>query len=80
MSNTVSIFKRERGIYLETLHWERASSRNDGGTSWFSSSWGGIPELRRVTPGTSRVASGMSSLHSSCEGELWIALESIQGK
>ena len=30
--------------------------------------------------GSSRVAPGKSSLHSSCEGELGIALESLQGK
>ena len=37
--------KRERGITLETLQWERASSGDEGGTSWFFSSCGGILEL-----------------------------------
>ena len=32
-------------ISLEMLQWERASSRDDWGTSWFFSSWGGILEL-----------------------------------
>ena len=42
-------FKRERGISLETLQQERASSRDDRGTSWFFSSCGGILDLRRGT-------------------------------
>ena len=37
-------------------------------------------ELQWGTQGNSRVASGKSSLLSSCEGEHWIALESMQGK
>ena len=36
MSSTVSNFKRERGISLEKLQWESASSRNDGGPRGFS--------------------------------------------
>ena len=47
VSSTVSNFKRECGISLETLQKERASSRDDGRTSWFFSSYGGILELRR---------------------------------
>ena len=35
-SSTVSNFKRERGISLETLERERAPSHDDGGTSGFS--------------------------------------------
>ena len=62
------------------LQWEKASSLNDGGTSWFFSSCGGILELSRGTQGTSPGAPGKSNLHSSCEGELGIALESLQGK
>ena len=46
VSSTVSNFKRECGISLETLQKERASSRDDGRTSWFFSSYGGILELR----------------------------------
>ena len=37
MSSTVSNFKGERGISLKLLQWERASSTDDGGTSWFFS-------------------------------------------
>ena len=33
VSSTVSNFKSKRGISLETLQWEKASSRDDGGTS-----------------------------------------------
>ena len=51
-----------------------------GETSWFFSNCGGILELRRGTQGPSRGAPGTSNLHSSCEGELGIALESLQGK
>ena len=80
VSSTVSKFKREHGISLEMLQWERASSQDDRGTSWFFSSCGGILELRRGTQGTCLVALGKSNLHSSCEGELGIALESLQGK
>ena len=80
MSNTVLNFKRERGISPEMLQWERASSRDDRGISWFFSSCSEILELRRGTQGASRVAPGKSNLHLSCEGELGIALESLQGK
>ena len=80
MSGIISNFKKERGIYLETLQWERASSRDDGATSWFFSSCGGILEFRRGAQRTTRGALGKSSLHWSCEGDLGIALESLQGK
>ena len=80
MFSTVSNFKREHGISLETLQWERASSGDDGGTSWFFSSCGGILELRPGTQGASRVAPGKSNLHLSFVGELGIALKSLQGK
>ena len=57
-----------------------ASSRGDGGISWFFSSYGGkfgvSLELRRGTQGASHVAQEKSSLHSSCDGERGIALES----
>ena len=40
----------------------------------------GIPlELRRGPQGPTRVASGKSSLHSSCEGPLGIPLQSVRG-
>ena len=76
-SRTVSNFKREHGISLETLHQEGVSSHYDGGNSWFFSSCGGILELRQGTQGACRVAPGKSNLHSSCERELGIALESL---
>ena len=80
MSSTLPNFKRERGISLETLQWKRASTHDDSGTSWFFSRWGGILELRRGTQGASCDAPGKSNLNSSCEGELGIALESLQDK
>ena len=45
VSNTILNVKRELGISLEMLQWEKASSRYDGGTSLFLSSWGSILEL-----------------------------------
>ena len=41
---------------------KRASSRNDGGTSCFFSSCGGIIRLPRGTQGASRVGPGKSNL------------------
>ena len=35
VSSTVLNFKRERAISPETLKWERASARDDGGPSLF---------------------------------------------
>ena len=67
-------------ISPKTLKWERASARNDGGTSWIFSSCGRILKLLQGTQGASLGAPGNSNLHSSCEGELWIALELLQGK
>ena len=80
MSSTISNFKRERGISLDTLQWEEASSHDDGGTSWFLTSCGEIFELRRGTQDASPVGPEKSNLHSSCEGELGIAHESLQSK
>ena len=80
VSSILSNFKRERGISLETLQQERASSRDVGGTSWHFSSYGGILELRRGTQEASGFGVGKSNLHSSYEWELGIALESLQGK
>ena len=45
VSNTILNFKRELGISLETLQWEKASSPDDGGTEGFFSSCCGILEL-----------------------------------
>ena len=62
---------------------KRASPCFDWGISWFvlSCSWRlEIPlQVPRGTQGTSRVASGKSSLHWSCEGQPGSALESQQG-
>ena len=62
----------------------KASSRDDGKISWFFSSCGvmcGVSlNLRWGTQGASCVAAGKSSLHSSFEGELVIALNSLQNK
>ena len=80
VSSTVSKFKREHGISLEMMQQERASSRDDRGTSWFFWSCSRILELQQGIQGASRVAPGKSNLHSCCEGELSIALESLQGK
>ena len=71
----VSNFKREHRISLETLQLERASSGDDGGTSWFYSHCGGILELRRGTQGASRVGPGKSNLHLSARGS-WGLLSS----
>ena len=79
MSSTVSNFKRKRGISLETLQWERASSRDYGGSSGFFSSCCGILELQQGSQGASRVAPGKSNLRSSSEGECGLALGSRQG-
>ena len=80
VSSTISNFKRERGISLDTLQWEEASSHDDGGTSWFLTSCGEIFELQQATQRTSHVSPGKSNLHSSCERELGIPLESLQVK
>ena len=45
VSSAISNVKTERGTSLEKLYQERASSCDDGGTSWFFSSCGGILEL-----------------------------------
>ena len=80
MSITVSNFKKKSGICLKMMQSERASSGDDGGTSCFFWSCSRILELQWGTQGASRVVPGKSNLHSSCEGELGIALKSLQGK
>ena len=67
MSSTVSNFKRKSGISLETLQWERASSLNDGETSWF---FKGKPR------GFSRIVAGFLSY----DGELRDPLVVPQGR
>ena len=75
-------FEREIWIGLEALQGKRASSRIEVEILWFFSSCGRkieVPlELPRGPQGTSRIASGKSSLLSSFEGEGWTALESLQ--
>ena len=79
----LSSFEREPGIAFEVLQEKRASSCLDGGILWFASSCGWRLEIPLQVPrgpqGASRVASGKSSIHSSCEGECGSALESWQG-
>ena len=62
-------FMRERGISLEILQREGASSHDDGETWWFFLSCGGILELWRGTQGASRGAPGKSNLQSSYKWE-----------
>ena len=64
---------------LESLQGNQASSRIEGGISWFFSCCGGnlcFPlELQQGSQVTSNVASGKSSLHSNSKGEGGNALE-----
>ena len=78
--STVSHFKMERGTSLETLYRIRASSCDDEGPTWFFSSCGGILELRRGIQASSCVGPGSPIFHLTSEGELGVALESLQGK
>ena len=84
MLSTVSSFKRECGVSLEMLQRERASSCIEGRIPWFSLRLGrkfGVPlELRRGPQGPALIASGKSSLISSCDGHLGIPRKSLQGK
>ena len=80
VQSTVSHFKTERGSFLETQWQARASSWDDVGNTWFFSSCGGILELRRGFLAPLVLAQGSPIFHSSCEGELGVALESLQGK
>ena len=73
-------FQEGMMISLEMLQWEMAISGDDGGTTWFFSRCSRILELRWRTQGASRGAPGKSNLRSTCEQELWIALELLQGK
>ena len=79
----VEFWEADLGLLSRPCRKRRASFRDDGGISWFLSSCGtmcGVSlELWLGTQGASRVAPGKSSLHSICEGERSIALESRQG-
>ena len=74
-------FEAQEGRWHFSPQWKRASSRFEGRISWFFSRCGrklGVPlELQQEPQGPSRVASGKSSLHWSCEGPLGIALQSV---
>ena len=74
------VLRGNLGLLSRLCRKRMASSRGDGGISWFFSSYGGkfgvSLELRRGTQGASHVAQEKSSLHSSCDGERGIALES----
>ena len=80
MSCTLSRFKRQCGIPLETLLWNRASSLVEGRISWFFLSCGrniGIPlELRRGPQGPLLLPQ-RSQVSSSCEGQVGIPLQSL---
>ena len=63
------------------LQWKRASSLFEVRFSWYSLSFGRklrVPlKLRHGPQGLALVASGKSSLHTSCEGPLGIPLQSL---
>ena len=69
------------GISLKMPQWKRSSSGLEGRISWFFSSCGSKHgfslELRWRPQRPTRVASGKSSLHVSCEGPLGIPLQSV---
>ena len=73
------VFREDSGLLSRPCRKRRASSRDDGGISWFFSSCGGSVVFltsSRGTQGASHVAPGKSSLHSNLEEESGIALES----
>ena len=78
------VLRWDSGLLSNSCRKRRASSRDDGGISWVFLSCGKMSgvslELRQRTQGASDVGPGKTSLHSSCQGELWIALKSLQGK
>ena len=78
--STVSHVKMEHGTSLEMLYHIRASTCNDEGTTWFFSSCSGILELRWGIEASFCVFPGSPIFHLTCEGELGVALESLQGK
>ena len=74
------VLREDSGLLSRPCRKRRASSRDNGGISWFFSNCGGILELQRGAHGAYSVAPGKSKLHSSCERELGMALESLEGK
>ena len=79
MSSTLSHFKKECEVSLETLLCKRASSRVQGRILWLFTGCGGkcgVPlEFQWGSQGPARVASEMSGLFSSCEGPIGTPLE-----
>ena len=84
MLSTVLSFKRERGISLKMMQWERASSRVEGRIPWFSSRLGGkfgvSIKLRHEPQGPAHITSGKPDLISSCDRHHGIPCKSLQGK
>ena len=80
VQSTVSQVKMERGTSFETLYRIRASSCDYEGTTWFFSSCSGILELRRGSQASSCAFPESPIFHLTCEGELGVALESLQDK
>ena len=71
------MLKREGGISVQTSQQKRASSRVEGRISCFFSRMAGSSQIMTGTSGTRSWASGMSSLHASCEGPLRIPVQSL---
>ena len=81
MSSTLSHFKREHGVSLETLLWKRASSHVEGRISGLFMGCGGkrgVPlEFQWVSQVPAPVASKKSGLFSSCQGPVGTPLGSL---
>ena len=77
---TISHFKTERGTSLEMLQGAWASSGDDGESTLFFLSCRGILVVRRGNQASSCFGPGSPNFQSTCEGELGVALESLQGK
>ena len=78
---TFSRLKRQGGISFKMLQGKRALSRTEERIYWFFLGCGRILrvplELRLVSQGPTRVASGKSSLHASCQGPLGIPFQLV---
>ena len=80
LPNTVSNFKMKRGTSLETLWRARASSCDEGETTWFFSSCDGIVDLRRGIQASSSVGPGKSILPFELPGRAGWELLSSHGR
>ena len=78
--NIISHLKTERGTTLETLERARASSCNEGETTWFFSSCDGIVDLRRGIQASSSVGPGKSILPFELPGRAGWELLSSHGR